>query len=141
MIQRIQSVWLFLASVFSSVTFRFPFYIGDWERDTTPDPVELNATTTTWFTIVTVVVGLLAFLTIFLFANRRLQLRLCYLGILATLILLGLYIFEMTTNYLPGRGAIALWCIFYFAILVCFILAVRGITKDEKLIKSMDRLR
>ena len=141
MIQRIQSVWLFLASVFSSVTFRFPFYIGDWERDATPDPVELNATTTTWFTIITVIVGLIAFLTIFLFANRKLQLKLCYLGIVATAALLGLYIFEMTSYYLPGRGTIALWCIFYFAILVCFILAVKGIWKDEKLIKSMDRLR
>lgn len=141
MIQRIQSVWLFLASLFSSVTFRFPFYIGDWERDTTPDPVELNATTTTWFTIITVLLGLLAFVSIFLFTNRKLQLKLCYLGIGITLLLLGLYIYEMISFYHPGKGTIALWCIFYFGILVCYILAAKGIWKDQKLIKSMDRLR
>jgi hypothetical protein len=39
------------------------------------------------------------------------------------------------------HGTVALWAIFYFAILVCFILAARGILKDEKLIRSMDRLR
>jgi hypothetical protein len=39
------------------------------------------------------------------------------------------------------NGNIALWAIFYFAVLIFFILAARGISKDEKLIKSMDRLR
>jgi hypothetical protein len=40
-----------------------------------------------------------------------------------------------------STGTVALWAIFYFAILGCFILAARGILKDEKLIRSMDRLR
>jgi hypothetical protein len=31
--------------------------------------------------------------------------------------------------------------VFYFAIFISFILAARGILKDEKLIKSLDRLR
>jgi hypothetical protein len=34
MLQRIQSVWLLLAAAFDAVTFRFPFYSGDWEKDT-----------------------------------------------------------------------------------------------------------
>ena len=141
MIQRIQSIWLLLVSLFSSVTFRFPFYKGDWERDATADPVELNAHTTTWFTVITVLVGLLAFASIFFFENRKLQLKLCYLGIGITLLLLGLYFFEMASYFEPGKGTIALWCVFYFAVLACYILAARGIWKDEKLIKSMDRLR
>jgi hypothetical protein len=48
------------------------------------------------------------------------------------------YIIEMG-NFLSGN--VAIWAVFYFAILGCFILAARGILKDEKLIKSMDRLR
>ena len=95
MLQRVQSIWLLLVSLFSSVTFRFPFYKGDWKRDATPDPVELNANTTLWFTVITVILGVLAFVTIFLFANRKLQLKLCYLGIGLTIALLGLYFFEM----------------------------------------------
>lgn len=139
MIQRLQSIWLLLAAAFDAVTFRFPFYSGDWLKDNFPDKVvDLNAQTNIWLTILTVMTGALAFVTIFLFDNRKLQLRLTYLGIFMSVILLVLYFVEMGSFV---HGTVALWCIFYFAILGCLILAARGITKDEKLIKSMDRLR
>jgi hypothetical protein len=138
MLQRIQTVWLLLAAVFCAVTFRFPFYIGDWLQDALPTSVELNAKTTIWLSIMTVLTGALAFVTIFLFDNRKLQLRLCYLGTFLSVILLVMYFLEI--GQFTG-GSIALWCIFYFAILACYILAARGVWKDQKLIKSMDRLR
>lgn len=139
MLQRIQSVWLFLATLFNAITFKFPFYTGDWLKDAMPNfIVDLNAQTTIWLTIVTVITGVIALVTIFLFRNRKLQLRLCYLGIFLTLVLLTLYFLEMM-NF--EDGTIALWVIFYFAILISYILAARGISKDQKLIKSMDRLR
>ncbi len=138
MLQRIQSVWLFLAAAFDAISFRFPFYSGDWLKDLSPLPVDLNANTTIWLTVLTVLTGTLAFITIFLFNNRKLQLKLCYLGIFLTLILLTVYFLE-TANF--SSGNIAIWAIFYFAVLGCFILSARGIWKDEKLIKSMDRLR
>jgi len=139
MIQRIQSVWLFLATLFNAITFKFPFYTGDWLKDTMPNfIVDLNAQTTIWLTILTVITGVIALVTIFLFRNRKLQLRLCYLGIFLTLVLLTLYFLEMM-NF--EDGTIALWVIFYFAILISYFLAARGISKDQKLIKSMDRLR
>jgi hypothetical protein len=81
MIQRIQSVWLLLAAAFDAMTFRFPFYSGDWLKDLSPLPVDLNANTTIWITILTAITGGLAFVTIFLYNNRKLQLKLCYLGI------------------------------------------------------------
>lgn len=138
MLQRIQSVWLLLAAAFDAVTFRFPFYSGDWIKDKFLYVIDLNAQTTVWFSILTVITGLIAFVTIFLFNNRKLQLKLCYLGIFLTAILLTMYFLE-TKNFIGGN--IAIWVIFYFAILVSYIFAVRGIMKDEKLIKSLDRLR
>jgi hypothetical protein len=120
------------------VTFRFPFYSGDWTRDTLYLVVDLNARTTIWLTILSVLTALLAIVTIFLFRNRKLQLKLTYLGIFLTAVLLTLYIIEVMHF---STGTVALWAIFYFAILGCFILAARGILKDEKLIRSMDRLR
>lgn len=138
MLQRIQSIWLLLAAAFAAITFRFPFYSGDWLKDTVPGAIDLNALTTIWLTIVTVMTGVLAFVNIFLFDNRKLQLKLCYLGIFLTVVLLVMYFMEMLHF---ASGTIALWCIFYFAILGCYILAARGIWKDEKLIRSMDRLR
>ena len=138
MLQRLQSIWLLLAAGFNAITFRFPFYSGDWTKDISPLPVDLNAQTTIWLTILTVLTAALAFVTIFLFNNRKLQLKLCYLGIFLTVVLLTVYFLEIG-NFQSGN--VAIWAIFYFAILGCFILAVRGIWNDEKLIKSMDRLR
>jgi hypothetical protein len=138
MIQRIQSVWLLLAAAFDAVTFRFPFFSGDWKKDAIPAVVELNAQTTIWFTILSVIAGALALATIFLFRNRKLQLRLIYLGIFLSVVLLTLYFLEMGNFY---TGNIALWAVFYFAILVSYILAAQGVRKDEKLIRSLDRLR
>lgn len=139
MLQRIQSVWLFLTSVFSAITFKFPFYNGDWLRDAMPNLfVDLNAQTTIWLTIVTVLTGVIALITIFLFKDRKLQLKLCYLGIFLSLVLLTLYVLELM-NF--EEGTIAFWVVFYVGILISYILAARGISKDQKLIKSMDRLR
>ena len=138
MLQRIQSVWLLLAAAFDAITFRFPFYSGDWIKDKFLYVIDLNAKTTVWFTILTVLTGTLAFVTIFLFNNRKLQLKLVYLGIFLTTVLLTMYFLEIQ-NFIGGN--IAVWVVFYFAILVCYIMAARGILKDEKLIKSLDRLR
>lgn len=138
MIQRIQSVWLFLASIFNAITFRFPFYVGDWEKDNVEQVIELNAQTTTILTIITVVTGLLALVNIFLFNNRKLQLKLTYAGLLLSVVMLVMYFLEMG-NF--RSGDIALWSLFYFAVFIFYLLAARGIRKDEKLIKSLDRLR
>jgi len=138
MLQRIQSIWLLLATMFDAVTFRFPFFSGDWSKDTVPIVIDLNALTTAWLTILTVLDGILAFITIFLYHNRKLQLKLCYLGVFLTMVLLTMYFINMGDFY---SGNVAIWAVFYFAILGCYILAARGIWKDEKLIKSMDRLR
>jgi predicted MFS family arabinose efflux permease len=128
MIQRIQSIWLLLAAVFAALTFVLPFAIG---------VTEVNAKSNTWLTIVSAFTGVLAFIDIFLFSNRKLQFRLCIVGILLTLILLALGFVEMSKN----GGTLALSCLIYFAILGFYIMAANGIRKDEKLIKSMDRLR
>src|SRR5215203_3018591 len=138
MLQRIQSVWLLLASIFDAVTFRLPFYNGDWKKDTIPGPIDLYARTTIWLTILSILAGALALATIFLFSNRKLQLKLCYLGIFLSAVLLTMYFIELS-NF--NSGTVALWCIFYFAMLIFYILAAKGIWKDQKLIKSMDRLR
>lgn len=128
MIQRIQSIWLLLAAVFAALTFVLPFAIG---------VSEINAQSSTWLTIVTALAGALAFVDIFLFSNRKLQFRLCIVGILLTLIMLALAFMELS----KARGTLALSCLIYFAVLGFYFMAAAGIRKDEKLIKSMDRLR
>ncbi len=138
MLQRIQSVWLLLAAAFDAVTFRFPFYSGDWIKDHFLAVIDLNAQTTIWITILSVLTGGLAFVTIFMYHNRKMQLRLVYLGIFLSALLLTVYFLEIK-NFIGGN--ITIWVIFYFAILISFIMAAKGILRDKRLIKSLDRLR
>jgi hypothetical protein len=133
MIQRIQSIWLLLAAVFAFLTFKLPFY-----QAAVIEGGEVYAQTTIWLTISAALTGALAFINIFFFNNRKLQMRLCLFGILLAIVLIALCFMEMTkfTN-----GSLALSCVIYFAIIAFYVLALNGIRKDEKLIKSMDRLR
>lgn len=128
MIQRIQSIWLLLATVFAFLTFVLPFSVG---------AVEVNAKTTIWLTIIGAFTGVMAFIDIFLYNNRKQQLRLCIIGILLSIIFIVLCFMEMSKD----KGTLALSCLIYFAPLAFYIMAFNGIRKDEKLIKSMDRLR
>jgi hypothetical protein len=137
MIQRIQSIWLLLAAVFAFLTFKLPFYQGAVLQmiDTKP---EVDAQSTIWLTIVAALTGALAFINIFFFNNRKLQLRLCIFGVILSIVFIALCFMEMTKF---TSGSLALSCIIYFAIIAFYILALNGIRKDEGLIKSMDRLR
>lgn len=137
MIQRIQSIWLLLAAVFAFLTFKLPFYQGAVFLATDVKPT-VDAQSTIWLTIVAALTGALAFINIFFFNNRKLQLRICIFGIILTLALIALCFIEMSKF---ADGSLALSCVIYFAILAFYIMALNGIRKDEKLIKSMDRLR
>lgn len=136
MIQRIQSVWLLVAAACAFLTYKLPFYVGTNAKGT----VQYNLTGTENFLLmlVTFVTGALAAVVIFLFKNRKLQLRLCVLGIVLEALLIFLYYREVQTF---SSGTYALWAILHSVIVICFVLAARGINKDEKLIKESDRLR
>ncbi|MBS1935801.1 MAG: DUF4293 family protein, partial [Bacteroidetes bacterium] len=88
--------------------------------------------------ILTVIVFVGALIAIFLYKNRKLQLRICIAGIIISLLNIFLYYRETKTF---TEGNYDLTAILAIAIPVLFILAARGINKDEKLVKSLDRLR
>lgn len=136
MIQRIQSLWLLLASACAFASFKFPYYSGTNTKGQAP--YELNATENFLLLITTVIVGGLALFTIFLFKKRTLQLRLCVLGILLEAVLIFLYYREVNTF---TQGTYSLTAILHSIIVLAFVLAARAINKDEKLVKDSDRLR
>ncbi len=136
MIQRIQSLWLLLASACAFASFKFPYYSGTNTKSQAP--YELNATENFLLLITTGIVGSLALLTLFLFKKRTLQLRLCVLGILLEAVLIFLYYREVKTF---TQGTYSLTAILHSIIVLAFVLAARAINKDEKLVKDSDRLR
>lgn len=140
MIQRFQSLWLLLAAVFALFTFQLSFYSGSVVvKGVLTHNVRLRADTSQiLIMILTGVVILLCLIAIFLYKNRKRQLTITVINCILSIILIVLYFLEIQKF---ETGIISLSCLFTLAIPVFLFLAARGIWKDEKLIKSLDRLR
>jgi hypothetical protein len=138
MLQRIQTIWLLLAAVLSFVTLRFPVYNGNKTVEGVNEYNMLSATSSLFLIALAVATGLIAFVTLFLYKNRSMQLKLCFAGLLLCILSGALYYTQIRSF---AEGAFSLWSVLYFLIPVCFILAIRGIYRDQKLVKSIDRLR
>jgi len=139
MIQRIQSVWLLLAAVCAFLSLKLSFYTGVLLNDAKRSLVPLNSTTTIPIVITAVAIGIASFVIIFLYKDRKMQMRISFATFLASILLVFLYFSYISKNYLEGSYDITAPLI--FLIPVFLLLALRGIYKDQKLIKSVDRLR
>ena len=136
MIQRIQSIWLLLASAFAFLTMKFPFYFIGTNPSLATD--QFNATTNMFLLILTAILATLCLFTIFVFKQRKLQLWLTILAIVISICNILLY-FNFKKQY--SGGGLALTSVFAFAIPLFLFFAARGIYRDQKLVRSMDRLR
>ena len=139
MLQRKQTLWLLLAMIAAILTFKFPFLTGTKIVDTVATPgTELYAGSNFLLLIFCGAAVLLAAITIFLYKDRKLQIRLCWLGILISIIIVALFIMQRQEF---ENSTLALFSILPFVTLASYIMALQGIRKDEKLVKSLDKLR
>ncbi len=157
MIQRIQTIFLVLALISGALVFYFPladFYhelYGNYKLFATelksmdPDP---KMTTSIWFNSplwLTAGASLILTLTsIFLYKNRRTQLRLVAFNILLNVsfvVLVFIIYSSKITKLTQIEPSYQLGIFFPLISLVFLILANRFIRKDEELVKSTDRLR
>ena len=136
MIQRIQSIYLFLAAlVAAGLHFAIPVYgTTDGAPVYAVDHVELVAM---FFGS-----ALLSLIAIFLFKNRKLQFVLGRLNIILNFILLGVLVYQ---SQLLSGGAAApekgIGMLIPLISIVFIALANKAIKRDEDLVKSVDRLR
>ncbi|HEY5471293.1 MAG TPA: DUF4293 domain-containing protein [Bacteroidales bacterium] len=94
-------------------------------------------------TIFILLIPILSFIAIFLFKNRKIQLQLSMSVILIIAGFIGTsfyYGWFVITNY-RAHLVPEIKMILMPVILICAILAYRGIKKDDNLVKSYDRLR
>ena len=139
MIQRIQSLWLFLAATCAALSFKFPFYSGNIiGKDNLPVPERLIASSDFILLILTILLSAGTLIILFLYKNRKQQLWLTVAAIAVSIINIVIYFTEIK-KYTSGTYSLS--GIFVFAIPVLLILAARGIWQDEKLVKSVDRIR
>jgi hypothetical protein len=84
---------------------------------------------------------MLSFATILLFKNRILQMRLCMIGSLLTLIMLVLVFY--IADSMPGNGLVHYQLGTYILVLqlVLFFMARKFIRKDEIMVRAADRIR
>ena len=155
MLQRIQSIYLLLAALAILALFLFPLAHNVYVDGT---PINIMVTGTyqdaggqqqlrdhfTALTAVTAVVGLLPLIIIFLYKNRKRQIAFCY-GVILVIIAYSFWLAQAAKTVTGG----VMLDVKNFGIglflcpisIVLLILAIKNIQRDEKLIKSADRLR
>lgn len=146
MIQRIQSLYLLLAAAAGVATW----YFNIWKATLSDGSISYFKAQSNFvlFVLFMLIVALAVFC-IFLFKNRKLQLKLTVLNIFLSLGAIALQYFKVldTANELQAGGKTITdatympGAILPILIVIFLFLAVRGIYKDERLIKSLDRLR
>lgn len=138
MIQRQQTLWLLLATIAAILSFMFPFVTGKVMVNNVETDMVVKADKNFILLILTGASFILSGFTIFLFKNRVLQMQLCLVGLLLAAGILILYIVEMGKL---SKSTVALAAILPVAVLLGYLMAWRNIRKDEKLVKSLDKLR
>jgi len=154
MIQRIQTIYILIAAVLVGIIFFFPFASFVIEQDMSvyhlstkglvPDAAGSNPLFRAIpITVLIVIILHLCSAIIILYRKRMLQIRLCIINIALILGLQGLmYYFANVSSHQLGSSA-SYSIIFVFPIISAILsyLAIRGIAKDEALVRSADRLR
>ena len=154
MIQRIQTLYLLIADLLIAILFFVPFaeiagkdgglYLlnvaGLQAEGTSLGAFQLK----TWplqILMVMILLGLI--LIIFQYRNRVWQIKLSYAAILLQIILSTLIGFYAWSGSTLAGGTFSLKIFFTFPLLAAVIvfLAIRGMVKDENLVKSIDRIR
>ena len=133
MIQRIQTIWLLLASAAAFSVLRFPFYYTP-----TPFALEINGSAQYSTLISLAFSACLSFITIFLYGNRMLQLKVVIVNFLLS-VLVGYFVYKIVVAN-PG-GGFTLPSLALFIMPVLQIMAIVNIYKDDRKVKSADRLR
>ena len=137
MIQRIQSLWLLLAALVNSAIFYFDIFRS------TDGNVHIRIADHYPSMLFGILIVVLPVLAIFMFKNRKRQLAYVYISLLATLGFLALQLWRVKT-YLattPVAGNYFIGSVLPAVAIILLIMARRGISKDEKLVRSTDRLR
>ena len=123
MIQRIQSVYLLLIAALMAVLAIMTYNVI-W-----------------WLPLVFILLGIASLVAIFLYKKRQRQMWVVRIFLLAIIVVLvhNFYI-EWQVDFHPNRvvAAIGLICLVSG---ILAVLALRAINKDEKLVRSADRLR
>ncbi len=137
MIQRIQTLFLLVAAVLMTCLFFYPFV--DFGNN-----VSIEYTDIMPMMILLSAITFIAYVNIFLYRRRMVQIRLCMLNSLILLALQGYiiyYIVAYNAEIALSGGVFSLTAAFPLIAAILTFMALRYIARDEAMVKAMDRLR
>ncbi|HYD21559.1 MAG TPA: DUF4293 domain-containing protein [Flavipsychrobacter sp.] len=145
MIQRIQTLWLFLAGLLNAGVFYFDVYRGYININGADTLVSLRVGPKLFLMLIAIVMTALPLLAILMFKDRKRQRSMAVVSVVATLSFIAAAMTQVTP-FLEANAGIAndtywIGMVLPFISIVFLVLAIRGINKDQKLVKSLDRLR
>ena len=136
MLQRIQSIYLFVCIIISGV---LPFFIKLW---TVGGKLDIFAVASKLYIGLFLISAVLAAISIFSYKKRQNQFVINRLNMILNFILIGLLVYHSLS--LPGEAEVSEKGIGMFLPIFSIIflaLANKAIKKDEDLVKSVDRIR
>jgi hypothetical protein len=155
MLQRIQSIWLLLASLVIFSLFLFPLVRNVYVSGV-PSTIKVTgiyqdlngvqAHTQSFIALIaaTVIVAILPLILIFLYRNRKQQIVLCY-GYIVVIIGYSFWVSQTVKSFTEGANLatnnFGIGALLSSVSIVLVIMAAKAIQRDEKLVKSADRLR
>jgi hypothetical protein len=139
MIQRIQSIYLALAALILTLLFFLPFSTASLLESGVYTDGKFNIYDNLIILISDVIITITGIITIFLYNNRKLQLKLSSFSILLNISILILCLIIIFGNKNSPNLNYGLLIPVFSSLL--FYLAYRGIKSDEELVKSSNRLR
>ena len=131
MIQRIQSIYLMVAAIsMTLISFKVPVY--------TLNETLFMAQDDTKMFILTIVGTIFSLLGLFMFKNRKFQMKLIRLTVLIQMII-GVRLFMLFNKFEVILNNYLLFLLVFA--LIALIMAFRGVKKDDDLVRSVDRIR
>lgn len=155
MIQRLQTIYLLLTTIMSAIflnghIIKFPGgqkNVLDISSDGIRIADNVDGPATLWILLIltslVLLILLASFITVFFYRKRKLQMKMAAaVIILVCLLILGsVYYYFFITRQYTGEIRLGINMLFLPLMLLFSYLAYRGISKDEELVKSYDRLR
>ena len=145
MIQRKQSIWLLIAALLSAGLFCFDIYHAHVAVNGTDTIAYIRINDDYPLLLIALVLTILPLVTIFMFRNRKRQRSMAIFNVVACIGFISAALMRVTNfmNKQPAatNGTYWIGAVLPLLSMVFIIMAIRGINKDEKLVKSQDRLR
>ena len=131
MIQRIQSIYLLGAAIsMTLISFKVPVYNLNETLFMAQDDTKMF--------VLTIVGAIFSLLGLFMFKNRKFQMKLIRFTVLIQMII-GIRIFMLFNKFEVVLNNPFLFLLVFT--LIALIMAYRGVKKDDDLVRSVDRIR